>query len=109
MTSTSGSRRSISSLLPQLAARSLQGGYRPFQASGLLTRRRLWRPLAMRGALLGHATFPPGSALCRDRRPPAADLGCSASPSAATNICAPLLIHGARAALPLLLTVESPL
>src|SRR5205085_9338322 len=80
---------SISSLLPQLAARSLQGGYRPFPASGLLTRRRLWRPLAMRGALLGHATFPPGSALCRDRRPPAADLGCSASPSAATNICAP--------------------
>ena len=75
--------------LPQLAARSLQGGYRPFPASGLLTRRRLWRPLAMRGALLGHATFPPGSALCRDRRPPAADLGCSASPSAATNICAP--------------------
>src|SRR5436190_14411294 len=53
--------------------------------SGATTERE---PFAMPGALLGHATFPPGSALCRDRRPPAADLGCSASPSAATNICA---------------------
>jgi transposase len=50
-----------------------------------------------------------GSGLSHDKLPPEAGPGCSASPSAGTNTCARLLVHGARAALPSLAATKGSL
>ena len=63
----------------------------------------------MRKASAAAAISPPGSVWFRGSSPPAASRSCWGSASAATDICARQLIHGARAALPYVAERDTPL